>query len=58
MRGRPVFSSHAQEQVVDKQTNEIFSYNLELPNEEGNTTQSPSFVAFFNMKVETTALSI
>ena len=30
----------------DKETNEIFSYNLELPNKEG-TRLSAEFVAFF-----------
>lgn len=40
----------------DKSTNEIFSYYLELANEEG-ARLSKEFVAFFKM-VETTALSI
>ncbi len=31
--------------MVDKETNEIFSYNLELPNEE-ETRLSAEFVAF------------
>ncbi len=45
MRGRPVFLHMRKNKWWDKQTNEIFSYNLELPNEEG-TRLSSEFVAF------------
>ena len=45
MRGRPVFLHMRKNKWCDKKTNEIFSYNLELPNEEG-TLLSAEFVAF------------
>ena len=45
MRGRPVFLHMRKNKWWDRQTNEIFSYNLELPNEEG-TRLSAEFVAF------------
>ena len=45
MRGRPVFLHMRKNKWWDKQTNEIFSYNLELPNDEG-TRLSAEFVAF------------
>lgn len=35
MRGRPVYLHMRKNKWWDKSTNEIFSYNLELPNEEG-----------------------
>ena len=35
MRERPVFLHMRKNKWRDRQTNEIFSYNLELPNEEG-----------------------
>lgn len=45
MRGRPVYLHMRKNKWRDKKTNEIFSYNLELPNEEG-TRLSAEFVAF------------
>ncbi len=45
MRGRPVFLHMRKNKWWDKKTNEIFSYDLELPNEEG-TRLSAEFVAF------------
>ena len=45
MRGRPVYLHMCKNKWWDKKTNEIFSYNLELPNEEG-TRLSAEFVAF------------
>ena len=45
MRGRPVYLHMRKNKWWDKATNEIFSYNLELPNEEG-TRLSAEFVAF------------
>ena len=45
MRGRPVFLHMRKNKWWDKKTNEIFSYNLELPNEEG-TRLSAELVAF------------
>ena len=45
MRGRPVYLHIRKNKWWDKKTNEIFSYNLELPNEEG-TRLSAEFVAF------------
>ena len=45
MRGRPVFLHMRKNKWWDKKTNEIFSYNLERPNEEG-TRLSAEFVAF------------
>ncbi len=45
MRGRPVFLHMRKNKWWDKKTNEIFSYNLELPNEE-RTRLSAEFVAF------------
>lgn len=45
MRGRPVYLHMRKNKWWDKKTNEIFSYNLELPNEEG-TRLSEEFVAF------------
>lgn len=46
MRGRPVWLHMRKNKWWNKMTNEIFSYNLELPNEEG-TRLSAEFVAFF-----------
>lgn len=45
MCGRPVFLHMRKNKWWDKKTNEIFSYNLELPNEE-RTRLSAEFVAF------------
>lgn len=45
MRGRPVYLHMRKNKWWDKGTNEIFSYNLELPDEEG-TRLSAEFVAF------------
>lgn len=45
MRGRPVFLHMRKNKWWDKATNEIFSYNLELPNEEG-TRLGAEFVSF------------
>ena len=45
LRGRPVFLHMRKNKWWNKATNEIFSYNLELPNEEG-TRLSTEFVAF------------
>ena len=45
LRGRPVYLHMRKNKWWDKGTNEIFSYNLELPNEEG-TRLSSEFVAF------------
>lgn len=45
MRGRPVYLHMRKNKWWDKKTNEIFSYNLELPNEEG-TRLSAEFVTF------------
>jgi transposase len=45
MRGRPVYLHMRKNKWWDKRTNEIFSYRLELPNEEG-TRLSAEFVAF------------
>ena len=45
MRGRPVYLHMRKNKWWNKKTNEIFSYNLELPNEEG-TRLSAEFVAF------------
>ena len=45
MRGRPVYLHMSKNKWWDKKTNEIFSYNLELPNEEG-TRLSAEFVTF------------
>ena len=45
LRGRPVYLHMRKNKWWDKKTNEIFSYNLELPNEEG-TRLSAEFVAF------------
>ena len=45
MRGRPVYLHMRKNKWWDKKTNEIFSYNLELPNEEG-TRLNAEFVAF------------
>ena len=45
LRGRPVYLHMRKNKWWDKTTNEIFSYNLELPNEEG-TRLSSEFVAF------------
>lgn len=45
MRGRPLYLHMRKNKWWDKHTNEIFSYNLELPNEEG-TRLSAEFVAF------------
>ena len=45
MRGRPVYLHMRKNKWWDKQTGEIFSYSLELPNEEG-TRLSAEFVSF------------
>ena len=45
MRGRPVYLHMRKNKWWDKKTNEIFSYNLELPNGEC-TRLSAEFVAF------------
>ena len=45
MRGRPVYLHMRKNKWWNKRTNEIFSYNLELPNEEG-TRLGREFVAF------------
>ena len=45
LRGRPVYLHLRKNKWWNKSTNEIFSYNLELPNEEG-TRLSREFVAF------------
>lgn len=45
LRGRPVFLHMRKNKWWNKSTNEIFSYNLELPNEDG-TRLSSEFVAF------------
>lgn len=44
-RGRPVYLHMRKNKWCDKETNGIFSYNLELPVEEG-TRLSAEFVAF------------
>ena len=44
MRGRPVYLHMRKNKWCDNKTNEIFSYNLEHPNEEG-TRLSAEFVA-------------
>lgn len=46
MRGHPLYLYMRKNKWRDKSTNEIFSYNLELPNEEG-TLLSREFVFFF-----------
>ena len=45
LRGRPVYLHMRKNKWWNKRTNEIFSYNLELPNEEG-TRLGREFVAF------------
>lgn len=45
LRGRPVYLHMRKNKWWNKLTNEIFSYNLELPNEEG-TRLSAEFVSF------------
>jgi len=45
LRGRPVYLHIRKNKWWDRKTNGIFSYNLELPNEEG-TRLSAEFVAF------------
>lgn len=45
LRGRPVYLHMRKNKWWNKQTNEIFSYTLELPNEAG-TRLSAEFVAF------------
>ena len=45
LRGRPVFLHMRKNKWWNKSTNEIFSYHLELPNEDG-TRLSSEFVAF------------
>lgn len=45
LRGRPVRLHTRKNKWWDKKSNEIFSYDLELPNEEG-TRLSAEFVAF------------
>lgn len=46
LRGRPVYLHMRKNKWWDKKTNGIFSYNLDLPNEEG-TRLIAEFVAFF-----------
>lgn len=45
LRGRPVYLHMRKNKWWNKLTNEIFSYDLELPNEDG-TRLSAEFVAF------------
>jgi hypothetical protein len=45
LRGRPVYLHMRKSKWWNKLTGEIFSYNLELPNEDG-TRLSAEFVAF------------
>lgn len=45
LRGRPVFLHMRKNKWWDKLSNEIFSYNLELPNEDG-TRLTAEFVSF------------
>lgn len=45
LRGRPVYLHMRKNKWWDKLTNEIFSYELELPNEQG-TRLTAEFVAF------------
>lgn len=45
LRGRPVFLHMRKNKWLNKLTGEIFSYDLELPNEDG-TRLSAEFVAF------------
>lgn len=45
LRGRPVYLHMRKNKWWNKLTNEIFSYNLELPNEDG-TRLSAEFVSF------------
>lgn len=45
LRGRPVYLHMRKNKWWNKQTNEIFSYGLELPNEDG-TRFSAEFVSF------------
>lgn len=45
LRGKPVFLHMRKNKWLDKATGEIFSYDLELPNEDG-TRLSAEFVAF------------
>lgn len=45
LRGRPVYLHMRKNKWWNKQTGEIFSYNLELPNEDG-TRLSAEFVSF------------
>lgn len=45
LRGRPVYLHMRKNKWWNKQTNEIFSYGLELPNEDG-TRLSAEFVSF------------
>ena len=45
MRGRPMYLHLRKNKWWNKETNEIFSYNLELPNSEG-TRLSEEFVSF------------
>lgn len=45
LRGRPVYLHMRKNKWWTKQTNEIFSYGLELPNEDG-TRLSAEFVSF------------
>lgn len=45
LRGRPVYLHMRKNKWWNKLTNEIFSYNLDLPNEDG-TRLSAEFVAF------------
>lgn len=45
LRGRPLYLHMRKNKWWDKLTNEIFSYNIELPNEDG-TRLSAEFVSF------------
>lgn len=45
LRGRPVYLHMRKNKWWNKQTNEIFSYGLDLPNEDG-TRLSAEFVSF------------
>jgi hypothetical protein len=49
LRGRPVYLHMRKNKWWDKLTGEIFSYDLELPNENG-TRLSAEFVAFFKRR--------
>ena len=48
LHGRPVFLHMRKNKWWNRKTNKIFSYNLELPNEE-STRLSAEFMAFFKL---------